>query len=74
MTHFRGLLLAGLWRPLCSTKDDPVEGEVTTTARDVTCATCRRIIGMTGTTTPWDQRKPAPGTDEGVDDTERRIR
>jgi hypothetical protein len=72
--HFRGLLSAGVWHPLCSTKADPRQGPVTTTARDVECPTCRRMIGMTGKTRSWDERKPAAGTDEAIEETERRIR
>lgn len=74
MMHFRGLQLSGVWQPLCSTKDDPATGDVTTTARDVTCGSCRRIIGMKGETTPWDRRPRPASSEEDAADTERRIR
>ena len=73
MTHFRGLLIAGVWQPICSTKDDPKSGRVTTTARDVDCPTCRRIIGMTGTMVPWDQRPARATAEEEAAETERRT-
>lgn len=46
--HFRGYpdFATGNHDPLCSTKEKPCKGPVTTEPRLVTCNECRRVLRM----------------------------
>lgn len=43
------------WVPLCSTREDPQRGEVTTEAHKVTCPACCRILRISPP--PTDKKK-----------------